>query len=168
MTIHNKPAFVISMIAAAVMLYFVGDRVWFLRHAERTTGSVIALQASNERCGSRRSRYDCTRFHANVAFFVRDDEHRLFVDAGSARGHNRPLTGAKYRVASTVNVVFSAANPAHAYRDTWWDVWARPAIAFLAHLVMLVVSFIEPRRSPNRDDGVTTLFGGSSSAVTRS
>jgi hypothetical protein len=171
MTVRSKPALVASLIIAAVLAYLVGDRIVFMSRAVRTVGAVTEVSASDERCG-RKGRRRCTKFTATVQFAAGDDAHAIGVGAGSARGYGQPVTYAKYRVGSRVGIVFDPRNPARAYRDTLWDVWAGPMLCLLILATPLVVTFTERRpkgddqHQGNGDDErdgneVTTLFGGS-------
>jgi hypothetical protein len=140
MKVRSTPWFVISMIVAAVFLYFIADRSIFLARAEETVGEVTNLTSVNSRCGSRRSRHACTKFSAEVRFFGAGDSQVLNVSAGSSRGHYRPLSAARHYRGERVNVVYNPRNPREAYRDTFWDVWSAPIVTLFVQIASLFAS----------------------------
>ena len=145
--VKNKLLFVVSMALVLVVLGFVADRVVFLVRAEHATGEVTELSSYNTTCGRKRSRHACTQFRAHVRYTVNDEERSLDVSAGSSRGNNRPLSEANYARGSKVPVLYTPRNPNQAYRDTFFDVWGAPLMAFFPQIATLVGAFSEKRRS---------------------
>ena len=143
--IKNKLLFAISMVLVVVVLGFVVNRVTFLVRADRAIGAVTALYASNGRCGGKR-KHNCTEFSADVKYSVQDSDYQLHVSAGSVRGWNHPVSQADYRMGSTVPVLYNRHNPSQSYRDTFFDVWGAPLMAFVAQISMFFGSFSERRR----------------------
>ncbi|NQD35904.1 DUF3592 domain-containing protein [Permianibacter sp. IMCC34836] len=149
--IKNRFFFAIAGVLALVTLYFVTDRLLFIAHAEKTTGTVTAVDASNGRCGGskRRRSYDCTKFHADIEFAATDQSHTFSVSAGDARGHDQPVSRARHQVGDAVAVVYNPDRPDEAYRDNWFDIWSTPLFAAFGHLIALFGSMKERRREEN-------------------
>ena len=143
--VKNKLLFAVSMVLVVVVLGFVVERVTFLMRAEHAVGEVTELSSSNGRCGGKH-KYNCTTFRANVRYSVNGEDRDLDVSAGSSRGHNRPLSDANYVRGSKVPVLYNPRNRNQAYRDTFFDVWGAPLMAFVAQISMFFGSFSERRR----------------------
>lgn len=138
---------VVSGILLVVALGFAIDRALFLVTAERTSGSVERITSSNGRCGSKKNKYDCTRFQAIVGFTTKDGRAgEITVSAGSSRGYDQPSSAADLSVRQAVPVVYSPRNPAKAYQNSLWGVWGAPLMAFIGQLATLFGSFSEGRR----------------------
>ena len=138
----------ISALLLAVVLWFVVDRLIFLHSAQRTTGTVVGVTAENDRCGGRRTRYSCTQFHAVVEYRPEGQQgrFRLNISAGSARGHNQPVSRADVQVNSAVPVAYNPRKPGESYEDTIFGIWGAPLMAFLFQVGAFVTSLTEPRR----------------------
>jgi hypothetical protein len=138
----------IALIFFLAFTYFVVERVLFINAAERTVGTVTEVLSKDGRCGGgrRRRRYPCTKFVAVVTYVVDQKMFRLNLSAGSARGYDRPIDRASYTHQQHVKVVYSRENPAHAYEDSLWGVWAVPIILFFGQLVTFITSLVEPRK----------------------
>jgi hypothetical protein len=148
--IKSPTLFVISIVIAVVALGMILDRVLFLAHARRTTGTVTHLYATNGSCScGRRCHYSCTQFSAVVKFSASGSDTpsaSTVVTAGTARQYNQPLTRAQYREWDSVPIVYDSRHGNRAYRDTVSDVWGAPFMALFFHLVTLMGSFSEHRR----------------------
>lgn len=142
--IKQPVPFLLSVGALVVSIGLAAEKGIFLAGAERTMSEVTSVTAYNSRCRSRRTRYDCTEYLAVLHYAVNDKPHALTVDAGTERGHDRPVTLAKHQVGQRVEVVFDPRRPEAAYRDTFSDVFAAAILFFLLHLTLLVSSFNEP------------------------
>ncbi len=138
---------VISGLLLVGALGFAADRVIFLMGAQKTRGTVERLTAENGRCGSKKNKYSCTRFSADVAFTTSDGRSSsISISAGSTRGHNQPTSSANVSVGQGVPVVYSPRNPSKAYQDSLWGVWGAPLMMFIGQLATLFGSFSEGRR----------------------
>ncbi|MCC7070321.1 MAG: DUF3592 domain-containing protein [Deltaproteobacteria bacterium] len=138
---------VVSGILLVGAIGFAVDRLIFLASAEKTQGTVERITASNGRCGSKKNKYPCTRFEAEVAFTTkkgRDGE--ITVSAGSARGNNQPTSAADLSVGRGVPVVYNPRNPSKAYQDSLWGVWGTPLMMFIGQVATLFGSLSEGRR----------------------
>ncbi len=99
----------------------------FLMSAERANGQVESLTASNDRCGSKNSKHDCTKFSAKVNYSSAAGARGVIsVAAGDARGYNQPVTRAALQPGSSVPVIFSSSDVTYAFRDTFFDIWVIP------------------------------------------
>ena len=102
-------------------------RGFFLLSAERTTGSVEAISASNGKCGSKSNKHDCTHFSANVVYSATNGtKGRISVGAGDARGHNQSVTLASLKPGTPVPVIYSPSDISNAFHDTFLDLWMIP------------------------------------------
>ena len=150
-SIKSPALFVISILIAVVALGMILDRLLFLAHARRTTGTVTHLYARNGSCScGRHCHYSCTKFSAAVKFSESGTDTpsaSTAVTAGTARGYDQPLTGAQYRDWDSVPIVYDSRHGDRAYRDTVEDVWGTPLTALFFHFVTLVGSFSQHRRS---------------------
>ena len=152
MTVKQPHWLGVALLVFLSLSYLLIDRVVFITTAETGQGTVSSVQAHNAMCGGRRNRYDCTRYRAVVRFSVEGSGHQITVAAGSVRGHDQPLTRARYRVGASVPVAYSPGNPLRAYRDEFWDIWAAPFLAFVFQIASLFGAFIEPKQGGNRPD----------------
>lgn len=146
--IKSRLIFAIAVLLAVVTVYFVIDRLAFIARAEKTTGTVLSVDASNSRCGGgkRRRSYACTKFHAEIEFEAADRSYTFSVSAGSSRGHNQPESRAHHQVGETVAVAYNPNDPDEVYRDNWFDIWSSPLFAAFGHLIALFGSMKERRR----------------------
>jgi hypothetical protein len=133
-TLNTAGLFLIAGIAFVVGLWLVGDRVVFLAAAERTVGEVTQLESRNGRCGGRRTRRSCTKFYADVSYRTGGATWVLEVTAGRSNGYGRPLAEADYRVGDRVTIAYNPRRPRQAYRDTLWDIWGAPLMAFFVQI----------------------------------
>lgn len=146
MRVKNQAVFVIALLLTLPVAYFVVDRTAFVLKSQTTTASVHDIVGRNDLCGRRRSKYSCTKFDATLSYAVNGSDYRIRVEAGSERGHNRPISAAKYRDGQAVSVAYDPRNPQRAYRDTVWDIWGAPILAFLCQVAAFVSSFSEKKR----------------------
>jgi hypothetical protein len=138
----------LSAVLLAVVLWFVADRVMFLKRAQHTTGSVVSVTARNDRCGGRRSRHSCTRFQAAVRYSPEGGgaSYSLSLSGGDAYGYDQPVSRASYAVGQRVPVVYDPAHPEKSYEDSFTGVWGTPIMAFVFQIVFFFTSLTEPRR----------------------
>ena len=136
---------VVSAVCLTVALWLVADRVMFLMKAEETVGTVADVTASNGRCGSRRSKHNCTRYGARVEYETGAGVHSLSISAGSARGHSQPLSRARVQKNGRVPVVYSPDTPERSYENTVFGVWGAPLMAFFAQIATFIGSLTKGR-----------------------
>jgi preprotein translocase subunit SecF len=137
----------VSGVCLLVVLWLVADRTMFLWSAEETIGTVVELSGRNERCGRRRTRHSCTKFSAQVQYASqRGSTHTLQISAGSARGHNQPVSRARVRKDGPVSVVYAPDQPTRAYENTLFGVWGAPLWAGLAQIATFLGSLTEGRK----------------------
>lgn len=149
--IKSPVLFAISILIAVAALGLILDRVLFLAHAQRTTGTVTHLYSRNGSCScGRHCSYSCTKFSAEVKFSASGSDTpsaATVVTAGTARGDNQPLALARYRNWDSVPIVYDSRHGNRAYRDTIEDVWGTPLTALFFHVVTLMGSFSKHRYS---------------------
>jgi hypothetical protein len=114
------------------------DRAYFVGQSAVVTGKVVRVEAKNDRCGRRRSRYDCTEFNALIDFSLASSSFEIGRDAGSGRGHNQPVERADYHVGQTIGVRYKLDEPEVAYLDDWWDIFKTPIFILLFGGLMLL------------------------------
>ena len=115
--------------------------------AETTVGEVITVDASDDTCGSKRSRHSCTKFTARVQYQTPPDlTFHILVSAGSARGHGQPVERAVPNVGDRLEVVYSTETPSRAYQNTLFGVWGVPLMAGFFHVATMIGSLTEGRR----------------------
>ena len=124
---------------------YASHRALFLSRAEETVGEVVKLSASNDRCGGRRNRYDCTKFEAEVEFFINDNSYLLDVSAGQSRGHDQPLVFANYSRGSQVPIVYDPRHPETAFRNEFGDLWGGPIVTFVFQIVAFIAGYRKQR-----------------------
>jgi hypothetical protein len=139
--------FIVSVMLLIVALGFGAERTLFLLRAKKTTGTVVGVTASNDRCGSGRSRrYECTRFGATVEFTTTTGATAIYrLPAGSSTGHGQPVTLATLHEGGAVRIVYDPKHPQRAYRDTARDVWGTPVATAFGGVLAMVTSFFERR-----------------------
>ncbi|MEZ0260368.1 MAG: DUF3592 domain-containing protein [Alphaproteobacteria bacterium] len=140
--------FIISIALLLVIGWFVVDRIVFLQNAKRITGKVVSISAHNDRCGSRRTRYSCTRFDAKVQYTPPETGKNYIMNlgAGSVRGHNQPVSRSGYQIGSGVQVAYDARKPETSYEDTFFGIWGTPLMVFFFQITTFFSSLTEPRR----------------------
>lgn len=140
--------FIISIGLLLVIGWFVVDRMVFLQNAKRITGKVVSVSSHNDRCGSRRSRYSCTRFDAKVQYTPPETgkSYTLSLGAGSSRGHNQPVSRASYQIGNSVQVAYDARKPETSYEDSFFGIWGTPLMVFFFQITTFFSSLTEPRR----------------------
>lgn len=144
--IKQKWLFALSMLALVAGALLGLRQADFLLGAEKATGKVSSISKRNDECGRRRDRYDCTRFTAKVRFASQSGQTgNISVAAGTARGHNAPVSKAQRREGDPVRVIFDPGYLARAYENTTWDVWGAPLFALIVHVAMLIGSMTEQR-----------------------
>lgn len=143
---------VLFNLAVAAVLFLVGagfsiKRAVFLMGAERTAGVVQQLHASNGTCGSKNSKYDCTKYSGDVRFTAKSGgEGFLSVEAGQARGYNQPVSRASRQPGSQVPVVYSPKDLKNAFHDTFFNLWGAPLGTFMFSGFFLVGAVSRRRR----------------------
>jgi hypothetical protein len=139
------------VVAAVLLLASAGlfvERALFALRAQKTAGNVIAVDAANDRCGSRRrSRHPCTKFTATVQFSTTKGEVRTHaVSAGSRRGYDQPPSSATLHEGDPVRVLYDPRSPSRAYRDSTGELWGAPLACGAGAALSAVSSFFTPRR----------------------
>ncbi len=132
-----------GLLLVVTVVLFVWRAGFWLSSVE-TEGRVVAVEASDGRCGSKH-KHDCTRFEAVIEYTASGAKHRTTATAGEARGHRQPVSAADHRVGERVPVLYSALDPGTACRDSVFDVWGAPIMALLMQVMTLVGSFFEGR-----------------------
>lgn len=135
------------LVAAA---FYVQETAFQLT-ATRATATVDLVEGTNGSCGSRKHRYDCTRFDANLSFVARSSSgdtqyYRITVDAGSDRGRDRSISLADLRVGDKVEVLYDADDPAAAIVNTSDELHQKSRGAALFGIVSLVAGVAPSRR----------------------
>ena len=146
MTIKNGFFFVVSVVLLLPLGYFIVDRIQFVSTSQQTSGVVEQLTGKSDRCGRKRSRHDCTKFRATLRYEVQGTQYRIDVSAGSARGHDQPISYADYRVGQTEIVAFDPSQPTRAYRNKLWDIWGVPIATFFFQIASFVAGISERRK----------------------
>ena len=138
------------VISGALLLLAVGlgvERLVFIETAMEATGTVSSVSGTNGRCGSRRSKHDCTEFTATITFDHRGQKFSTTTGAGSQRGHGVSTSRASHRVGERLPVVFEPGNPGRAYHDTFFDLWCWPLMALGGQIATMFGAFVPPKRS---------------------
>jgi hypothetical protein len=148
MKIRSSLLFGIGVLMVVPLGYFVYDRIEFVRTARQTAGVVEEVTRQNSSCGRKRTRHACTKYEATLRYEVQGAQYRIFVAAGSSRGHDRPISHAYYAIGARDVVAYDPRRPGRAYRDRFWDIWGAPLITFLFQIGTFVASFHE--REKNR------------------
>lgn len=138
--------FIISLALCLPLGYFLIDRISFVQVAQRTSGVVEDVWGHNGSCGRKRSRHDCTRYDARLRYQTSAGQYRIVVSAGSARGHNQPVSRARYAVGAREIVAYDPRNPARAYRNKLWDIWGTPLVTFFVQICTFLASFSERKK----------------------
>ena len=136
---------VLGAVLVVVGLGWVANRMLFLASAERTVGHVTEVSGRNSRCGGRRSKYNCTRFDANVEYVVGGSPLTLEIGAGSTRGHGKPTSTADYHEGQSITVVHGPGGRP-AYQDTFFAVWGGPLLTFVFGLASAFGGLREEKR----------------------
>ncbi|MGE0616341.1 MAG: DUF3592 domain-containing protein [Bacteriovoracia bacterium] len=140
-----KGAGVLLLVLAA---WFAGNRVFFLRHAVETTGTVREIFGENSRCGGgkRRPSYNCTKFYMQAEYASPQGKHRLSIAAGKVRGHNQPPEACRRRVGDVVPVVYDARDPSRAAHNEFFALWGLPILLSILSGIVFVVLLVQNRR----------------------
>lgn len=139
--------FAVSMVCLLIAIGFTVERTIFLLGAERTQGTVVAIDGRNATCGKKKHRYSCTQFTATVHYTIPSGAVlAIDIGAGSSRGSDQPATNASRRTGDPVRVVYSPKNPSKAYQDSFFGVWGAPVIAAVFQIATLFGSMAEGRR----------------------
>lgn len=137
---------VVSIILAFVILYFIVDRIEFITNAEKTIGRVQSISVRNDRCGGRRNRYECTEFSALIGFTTKAGKYGQFnIRAGSARGHNQPISRANLQTSDYVNVIYDPRDITRVYEDSFYGVWGTPIMIFFFQISTLFGAMSRPK-----------------------
>lgn len=135
MSLWAKGMFVLAAGLLVLGLGLAVERMLFLSRAQTTIGHVVGVSAENARCGSRRSRYACTRFHAAVEYRINGGAPRhKTVSAGRKRGYDQPVSYARHPPGSAVRLLYDPHNTQRVYRDTKSDVFGGPLLSLFLSL----------------------------------
>jgi Protein of unknown function (DUF3592) len=146
MKVKNQFVFVCALLITVPLVYFLVDRTTFVVSARKVTATVESIAGSNDRCGRRRSKHNCTKFNATLHYIVDSANYYLRVSAGSARGHDQPISRSDYAAGQSETVAYDPDKPQRAFRDTTWDIWGAPIATFLCQIAAFVASFAEKKR----------------------
>lgn len=130
----------------------------FTRSASTTDGIVTEVDARNATCGGKRShssgryrkrnRTDCTRYFATVQFDTANGErHSVRLAFGKSFGHDKPVANARQQVGTKVPLIYDPKDPSRVFENSVWALWGPTIMLLLAHVVVLLVSFV---RWPSR------------------
>lgn len=139
----------LALIALLVSAVLAARTALFVMGAERSIGTVTAIQSLNSSCsksrrrGRVRSSYSCTKFQASVRYASAGGEvYSLSRSAGRARGHNQPSSLANLTAGQEVTVLYDSARPAEGRLDRFDDLWLGPSVAaFLGLIFGLCIIF---------------------------
>lgn len=130
---------VLFAVAAALLVVAIGlaiERLMFVSRALPTVGHVVDVSARNASCGRRRMHRPCTKFRVVVEYRIENGApRRLKLSAGSARGHDQPLSAAHHPPGSAVRLIYDPRNTQRIYRDAAPDVFAGPLFSVFLSLV---------------------------------
>jgi hypothetical protein len=139
---------IVALVLAVVAVGAGIDRALFVARAQKTAGNVVAVSATNDRCGSRRrSRYECTKFSAAVEFATSRGAtatHHMY--AGSSRGHDGPVSKATVHPGDVVPIVYDPKDPERSYEDRTQAIWGFPGGSALLAALMFLMSLTDRRR----------------------
>lgn len=138
--------FWVAMSLTLPLLYFVVDRSVFVWSSQPVASTVESISAENDRCGSRKRRYRCTKFSATLKYRVDGVTYSIVASAGSARGHDRPSSEARHHIDEQVRVIYDVRTPARAYRDMFWDIWGAPVLNVIIQVCAFIASLSERQR----------------------
>lgn len=145
MKVKNQFVFVVALLLTVPLAYFLVERTAFVLKAQKTTATVHDIVGRNDRCGRRSSRA-CTKFDATLSYVVNGSDYRIRVEAGTMRGHDQPVSAAKYVDGQSETVAYDPRKPHRAYRDALWDIWGAPILTFLCQIAAFVSSFTEKKK----------------------
>ena len=134
-----------AMIALAMALLTGLERWRFARDAVPMQGQVVEVTARDSRCGRRPSRA-CTRFTATVAYAVQGSMRQLSLGAGQSRGHDEPVSDARYRPGDRIALRVHPRT-GEAYADATTAVWGLPMLLALVGGLMAAFGVFRPRRA---------------------
>jgi hypothetical protein len=125
------------MLVALAMLAVAGvvgvQRIAFVNAAVPASGTVVDIEARNDRCG-RRPRRACTKFTAIVEYTYANDTRRLRTGAGSSRGRDEPLSEADLSIGEAFAVRVHPATR-EALPDSTSGIWGLPLVLGLGGLL---------------------------------
>lgn len=150
MTVKQPLYFWVAVLLTLPLAYFLIDRAHFVWTSQTVMSTVEKVTASNGRCGRKRRR-NCTKFSALLKYNVGGEIYRFSVSAGTARGHDQPLSRARHHANQPVQVAYDPRNPRHAYRDAVWDIWGAPILTFILQLCAFFGSLTERRGESKKD-----------------
>lgn len=133
----------LGVAAFIAVLFLMAHRIYFLSGSDVTAGKVVQVEAENDRCGSRRSRHDCTNFFVAIHYSAQYDIFVMRHEAGATKNHNQPTSKANYRVGQLVKVRYLASDPQEAYLDEWFDIFALPMAVLLFGVLLIIKSSSE-------------------------
>jgi hypothetical protein len=153
-----RPRLLPRLLALVLLVASVGVavyRVSFVLSSERASGEIVALVATATECkksrGSGKSRYtryyDCTRFHARVAYTTASGARlTASLAAGETQGHTSDTSHASRSVGQRVPLLYDPTKPSRVLEDSRVGVWGLPACLVAGSLLAFLVSLL-PRRS---------------------
>lgn len=141
---------VMAAVAAGLLaLGFYLQESLFQLSATTAMAEVVSVSAHNDRCGSSKNRYRCTKFGATLRYSAGTPERRLYsmnVSAGSARGHDQALRQADLHEGESVQILYDPDDPDDACRNTWGAIHTKSMMAFAACIASLFMGFAPARR----------------------
>ena len=116
----------VALALLALSALIGAQRLSFVNTAVPASGTVVDIEARNDRC-SRKPRRTCTRFTAVVEYTFANDTRRLRTGAGSSRGRDEPITEADYSVGEAFSVRVHPATR-EALPDRTAAIWGLPFV----------------------------------------
>lgn len=119
-----NPLYSIAGFFFAILLY-VGYEGMFLLRAETAMGTVTEVRGVNGSCGGRRTRHNCTRYHAMVEFPTRGGSRQIAsVDLEKdTSGYNQSPDLSGVRAGQPLKVYYNPRDPAEAHIVTQTFKW---------------------------------------------
>ena len=132
---HVTRAIVVVALALAV---YTLERFAFEQRSTPERAIVTRLEGVSERCGTRLSRHDCTRFFAVARYRVAGETYELRVDAGTASGHDVVAEAAAFSIGDEIQLVVDPSRPERAYPHSRLEIYLGPVVVAIV-LLMLVL-----------------------------
>lgn len=116
----------------------------------RTTMAVVeSVHGTNDRCGSKRNRHNCTEFDATLRYTAGETvpvRYTLEVSAGSARGSDQPSSLADLHRGDEVEILYDPDNPEESCLNSWGDIHTNSMMGFGFCAASLFMGFAPQRR----------------------
>lgn len=112
----------------------------------------------NDRCGSKYSRYDCSKFMARIVFASTSTKKLgvISVPAGSVDGHAQSVRLANKHIGDKVAVRYDPSDLSRAYLDDAFDIWFTPIIVSVAPILLFFSSLRSSKTEEPAEEESTT------------